>query len=113
LRQSVVADYPQDDSSPDLRIRQFRGFLPDRRTPLVEADVLPESSSQEISEAYEFLMRLRLQRQAEALSAGQTPDNILNYRRLSQLEQTLLNQSFAQIAAVQKRISYDFLGDTA
>ncbi len=85
----------------------------DRLKALVEADVLPESSCQEISEAYEFLMRLRLQRQAEALSSGQTPDNAFNYRRLGQLEQTLLNQSFAQIAAVQKRISYDFLGGTA
>ncbi|MHB9134130.1 MAG: DUF294 nucleotidyltransferase-like domain-containing protein [Armatimonadota bacterium] len=84
----------------------------DRLKVLVEVDVLPESSAQAITDAYEFLLRLRLQHQAEAMVSGQSPDNAISYRRLGQVEQTLLNQAFAEITAIQKRISYDFLGGT-
>jgi|GEM_PF-118715 len=84
----------------------------DRLKALGEADMLPATSCQEIIEAYEFIMRLRLQHQALQSATGQTPDNAINYRKLGQLEQTLLNQSFSLIAAIQKRISYDFLGGT-
>ena len=47
-------------------------------------------------------------RQEMTLASDQ--DNAISYRRLTPIEQTLLNQSFAQISAVQKRIGYDFLG---
>jgi PAS domain S-box-containing protein len=82
----------------------------DRLKLLVEKEVIPLSSCQEITEAYEFLMRLRLQQQAAVVISGQTPDNVINPRRLGQVEQTLVNQSFGQITAIQKRISYNFLG---
>jgi len=82
----------------------------DRLKLLVEQEVIPQSSCQEITDAYEFLMRLRLQQQAAVVISGQVPDNIINPRRLGQAEQTLVNQSFAQIAAIQKRITYNFLG---
>ncbi|MHB9038175.1 MAG: DUF294 nucleotidyltransferase-like domain-containing protein [Armatimonadota bacterium] len=84
----------------------------DRLDALVEQNALPESSGQEITSAYDFLMRLRLQHQSAMLVSSQVADNVINYRGLGQTEQTLLNQSFAQIVAVQKRISYDFLGGT-
>ncbi len=84
----------------------------DRLHELTMADILPESSCREIADAYDFLLRLRLRQQAAALTAEHPPDNIIHTRRLGQIEQTLLHQSFAQIAAVQKRISYDFLGGT-
>ena len=82
----------------------------DRLKLLAELEVISASSCQEISEAYDFLMRLRLQQQSSVLISGQKPDNIINPRRLSQVELTLLNQSFAQITAIQKRITYNFLG---
>ena len=40
------------------------------------------------------------------------PDNLVNHRKLGHMEETLLKQAFAQIDAVQKKISYDFLGGT-
>ena len=82
----------------------------DRLDALAERKVLSEASHQEIAAAYEFLMRLRLRHQAGAIRAGQTPDNVINHRKLGSIEETLLKQSFAQIAAVQKRIGFDFLG---
>jgi len=80
---------------------------------LTEADILNEASCQAISEAYKFLTRLNLKQQAEAYATGQTVDNKLHARRLGPTEQTLLNQSFAQIEAIQKQISYDFLSGMA
>lgn len=97
------------------RLYSLKGALEDTHTidrleALIRDNVLQETSGQEIITAYGFLMRIRLQHQAALIASGSPADNAINYRRLSQTEQTLLNQSFAQIAAVQKRISYDFLG---
>ncbi len=84
----------------------------DRLDLLCQQKVLKETSCEEIYFAYEFLMRIRLTHQAEAIGAGREADNTINYRNLRQSEHTLLNQSFAQINAIQKKISYDFLGGT-
>ncbi len=78
---------------------------------LVELNVLPEPSLEETAAAYDFLLRLRLRNQAEAIQAGHTPDNLVDHRRLGHLDRALLRQSLAQIAAIQQRISHDFLGD--
>jgi len=95
-----------------LRLEMDDTHTINRLDALVEQSVLQESSGQDITSAYDFLMRLRLQHQAAMVVSDQVADNVINYRGLGQTEQTLLNQSFAQIAAVQKRISYDFLGGT-
>jgi PAS domain S-box-containing protein len=84
----------------------------DRLNALVEQGELRESNRDEIIIAYDVLMRLRLRQQITAIQAGQTPDNFINHRRLGNIEETLLKQSFVQIDAVQKKISYDFLGGT-
>ena len=84
----------------------------DRLQALAEAGVLTEASGREIGNAYELLMRLRLRQQSAALVAGQAPDNAVPLRRLLQTEHTLVNQAFAEISAIQQRISYDFLGGT-
>ena len=84
----------------------------DRLDALARQHVLTESSHEEIVAAYDFLMRLRLRHQAAAIRAGHPADNLVNYRKLSHIEEALLKQAFAQIDAVQKKISYDFLGGT-
>jgi PAS domain S-box-containing protein len=77
---------------------------------LVEKNVLLPASRDEIAAAYDFLMKLRLQRQLDALQAGDPADNVIQPARLGHIEEALLHQAFAQISAVQKKISYDFLG---
>jgi CBS domain-containing protein len=84
----------------------------DRLDALAGQDVLLPSSREEITAAYDFLMRLRLRHQVAAHRAGQPLDNLVNHRKLGHSEQTLLKQAFGQIDAVQKKISYDFLGGT-
>ncbi|MCX6077922.1 MAG: DUF294 nucleotidyltransferase-like domain-containing protein [Chloroflexi bacterium] len=77
---------------------------------LTERNVILSSSRDEITASYDFLMQLRLQNQLLALQAGRSPHNIIQPGKLGYIQQELLKQAFAQIAAVQKKVSYDFLG---
>lgn len=82
----------------------------DRLRALQQAGVLSVGSYEETVAAYETLMRLRLRHQAAELNRDAVPDNVIYYRHLGQADEALLHQAFAQIAAVQRRISHDFLG---
>ena len=84
----------------------------DRLEALAGSAVLSDTSAEQTISAQESFTRLRLQQQAVALSAGREADNLVAYHRLGPVDQAMLNQSFAQVAAVQKRVSYDFLGGT-
>jgi PAS domain S-box-containing protein len=77
---------------------------------LSERNVILSSSRDEIIAAYDFLMQLRLQTQLAATQAGRNPQNIIHPAKLGYIQQELLKQAFTQIAAVQKKVSYDFLG---
>lgn len=77
---------------------------------LSDRNIIQPSSRDEIIAAYDFLMQLRLQNQITAIDAGRPPQNIIHPGRLGYIQQELLKQAFAQIAAVQKKVSYDFLG---
>jgi len=77
---------------------------------LTERGLILPASRDEIIAAYDFLMQLRLQNQIAALQAGRPPSNTIHPGKLGYIQQELLKQAFAQIAAVQKKISYDFLG---
>lgn len=77
---------------------------------LTERNFILSSSRDEITAAYDFLMQLRLQNQIAAIQAGRLAQNIVHPGKLGYIQQELLKQAFAQIAAVQKKISYDFLG---
>ena len=77
---------------------------------LGELGIILPSSRDEIFAAYDFLMQLRLQTQIAAIQTGRPPQNIIHPGKLGYIQQELLKQAFAQIAAVQKEISYDFLG---
>jgi CBS domain-containing protein len=77
---------------------------------LSERNIILPSSRDEIVAAYDFLMQLRLQNHISAIQAGRPPQNIIYPGKLGYIQQELLKQAFAQIAAVQKKVSYDFLG---
>jgi PAS domain S-box-containing protein len=79
---------------------------------LAERGVILPSSRDEISAAYDFLMQLRLGAQLAAIQSGRPLTNLIHPGKLGYIQQELLKQAFAQIAAVQKKISYDFLGGT-
>ena len=55
-------------------------------------------------------MQLRLNGQLAATRAGRPPQNSVHPAKLGHTQRELLKQAFAQIAAVQKKVSYDFPG---
>ncbi len=77
---------------------------------LTERGVILPASRDEIIAAYDFLMQLRLQNQIASIQGGHAPTNLIHPGRLGYIQQELLKQAFAQTAAVQKKVSYDFLG---
>ena len=77
---------------------------------LAERNVILAASRDEIITAYDFLMQLRLQNQLSAIQTGRPLQNIIHPGKLGYIQHELLKQAFAQIAAVQKKVSYDFLG---
>lgn len=93
-----------------LRHRVNQTHTLERIEALGERGIILPSSRDEIVAAYDFLMQLRLQTQITAIQSGRMPQNIIHPGRLGYMQQELLKQAFAQIAAVQKKISYDFLG---
>ena len=73
-------------------------------------NVILPSSRDEIITAYDFLMQLRLQHQVASIENGHPPQNTIQPGKLGTIQQELLKQAFAQISAIQKKVSYDFLG---
>lgn len=77
---------------------------------LAEKKVLTGSGHDEIVQAYEYLMHVRLRHQADALRDSRPADNLIALRKLTHLEERMLKQMFSQITTIQKKISFDFLG---
>jgi CBS domain-containing protein len=84
----------------------------DRLEALTHRAIFTAGNLREITATYELLLRLRLHHQAECLRESRPLDNIIDWRLLTRSEQTQIDQSIKRIAAIQKKISYDFLGGT-
>jgi PAS domain S-box-containing protein len=82
----------------------------DRLYSLFELQVLKKAFYDEIADAYSFMMEIRLRNQAAALSQGSKPDNLLDLKTITPMQETLLKQSLSVISTIRKKISYDFLG---
>ena len=82
----------------------------DRLYRLFELQVIKKGFYDEIVQAYSFLMEIRLRNQISALAENRKPDNLLDLKTLSPMEETLLKESFSVISTIRKKISYDFLG---
>lgn len=68
------------------------------------------STYEEISEAYDYLMKLRFRHQVGMIDAGEKPDNFIRIDDLSHLDKTMLKKTFAQVSSMQKSLSYTFSG---
>jgi len=79
---------------------------------LMERGLMPAKDCSEIEQAYGFLMQLRLVRQVGAiLEEGIPPDNFINPKDLSGIEQRLLKEIFIRTGNLQTRMSFDFTGE--
>ena len=65
----------------------------------------------EIEQSYSYLMQLRFVRQVTAvMKENGRPDNYINPKTLSRIEQTMLREIFKSIEKFQAKMSFDFIG---
>ncbi|PTN33965.1 putative nucleotidyltransferase substrate binding domain-containing protein [Desulfonatronum sp. SC1] len=78
---------------------------------LHQLNILSRQNHLEITQAFSYLMRIRLQCQAEDIESGQRiPDNYVSPHGLTSIEQRLLKEIFTQIKHFQTKLSYTFTG---
>lgn len=82
----------------------------DRLARLHEKGLLSRELFEDLSPAYEALMRMRLDRQAAAMLANRPPGNLISPQAWTPLEEAMLKRAFAILGSLRKKISYDFLG---
>lgn len=82
----------------------------DRINKLYDENHLKKSTHDDILITYNYLMQLRMKHQALSVSENVKPDNFINPKKLSHIEETMLKQAFSQISIIQKKISFDFMG---
>ncbi len=84
---------------------------PERMLQLYYRKILNWNTYSELEHAYGFLMQLRFSRQVNAVVIDRTgPDNYINPKKLTKIEQTMLKEIFARIDKFQKHISFEFTG---
>ncbi|MBT8372968.1 MAG: cyclic nucleotide-binding domain-containing protein [Deltaproteobacteria bacterium] len=65
----------------------------------------------ELETAYSYLMQQRFANQVKtAIDENKEPDNYVNPRHLSRIEQTMLKEIFKRIEKFQAKLSFDFTG---
>jgi CBS domain-containing protein len=73
--------------------------------------VLDPEAYREIEQAFNFIMQIRITHQINAIIVkGISPDNHINPKKLTAIEQKMLKMSLKRIASMQKQISLEFTG---
>jgi PAS domain S-box-containing protein len=75
-----------------------------------EHERLNKSEYEDIVQAYEHLMTVRLKHQAMQLAEDLAPDNFINPKELSQIERLTLRKTLSQIADFQGKLRSDYTG---
>ncbi|MGD9250846.1 MAG: DUF294 nucleotidyltransferase-like domain-containing protein, partial [Desulfobacterales bacterium] len=72
---------------------------------------ISDKDYEEISKSYSYLMQLRFIRQITAvIEEDAPPDNYINPKKLSRMEQTMLKEIFKHIENFQTKMSFEFTG---
>jgi CBS domain-containing protein len=78
---------------------------------LHEGGHLSTKDYNDISRSYSFLMQLRFVRQITAIiEENGAPDNYINPKKLSRIEQTMLKEIFKRVEDFQTKMSFEFTG---
>jgi len=83
----------------------------DRLRAAVEAGLIAKDTCETLSEAYRFLLRIRLRTQIRAISEGEPPTNLVSLSDLSSMERSRLRDAFRAIEVWQERASYHYRTD--
>ncbi len=83
----------------------------DRLYQLRVKKVISLQEYEELEKAYSFLMQLRFVRQITAVIDDHTkPDNYINPKKLTRIEQTMLKEIFKRVEKFQAKMNFDFIG---
>lgn len=72
--------------------------------------ILSDEQYTMLSKNFAYLMLMRMNRQLEAISKNQEPNNFINPKYLSDIERTTLKKIFSQLSEFQTKINLDFRG---
>lgn len=79
----------------------------ERLRQLYRRQLVSEETARDLEQAYDFLMQLRLSRQIVAITKeNRAPDNQINPKKLTGIEQTLLKDIFSRIDDMQKEVVF-------
>ena len=74
-------------------------------------EILSRAEFNEIDQAYDFMMQIRFARQIQAMIyENSKPDNYIDPRKLSTIEQKMLKEIFRKIERLQARLNFEFAG---
>ena len=83
----------------------------ERINQLLDREKISPQEHNELETAYSYLMQQRFANQVKAAMDGSSqPDNYINPKHLSRIEQTLLKEIFKRIEKFQGKLSFDFTG---
>jgi CBS domain-containing protein len=73
--------------------------------------VITSQEYEELDKAYSFLMQLRFVRQITAvMDDDRKPDNYINPKKLTHIEQTMLKEIFRRVEKFQSKMNFEFIG---
>jgi CBS domain-containing protein len=74
-------------------------------------NVLKRGEYEELEKAYSFLLQLRFVRQVTAMvDESSQPDNYINPKKLTRIEQKMLKEIFSRIENFQSKLEVEFIG---
>lgn len=94
----------------DLKYQMFESNTMKRIELLYKKNIINKSDYKEITQAYNFLMMLRINHQLQSLEENIAPDNYINPKKLTDIERTMLKKIFSQISNFQNKLSLSFKG---
>jgi CBS domain-containing protein len=77
----------------------------------VDGKLIELDTCETLSEAYRYLLRVRLRTQIRAISEGKPPSNLVSLSDLSSMERSRLRDAFRAIEDWQERASYHYRTD--
>ncbi|WP_051305573.1 DUF294 nucleotidyltransferase-like domain-containing protein [Desulfogranum mediterraneum] len=69
---------------------------------------LSDKECQELTMVYKYLLELRFKHQILALGENREPDNYINPKLVTEMEQVLLREALVQVADFQTKMGFDF-----
>lgn len=85
--------------------RIFETNTLDRISALVEGGILTEAEADDLRDAFNVIMLVRVRHHASVIHQGREPDNYVNPAELSIIQRTMLKEAFKAIDRLQRLLA--------